>query len=85
MRSLKEKADALELFDCSYKESFQIEDKISLVLEANIFNNLKDLVLDGISGANSKDSLFINTMNLLNKVSYVKHLTGNDPAKLNKK
>jgi predicted ATPase len=82
---LKEKADALELFDCSYKGSFQIEDKISLALEANISNNLKDLILEGIFGANFNDSLFINTMNLLYKVSSVKHLTGNDPAKLNQK
>jgi len=85
VKDLNEKADILEIFDCSYKESFQIEDKISLVLEASSPQNLKELILDGISGSKLDHSLFLNTLKLLFGNSYIKNLLGNNPVKLNQK
>jgi hypothetical protein len=84
---LKEATKLIESFDYSKKETIEIDENVTLVLELEKDENLKliDTILEAIKFANLSDSLYINLANLLKNKLSIKNHTGNESNKLSQK
>lgn len=84
---LKEATKTIESFDYSKKETIEIDENVTLVLELEKDENLKliDTILEAIKSAKLSDSLYINLTNLLKNKLSIKNHTGNESNKLSQK
>ncbi len=70
---LKNKSYLLQDFNYNKIEKIQINEDVSLVLEIEMLQSLKEKILNGLNDANLEQSLFINTLNLLNNKCSIKN------------
>ena len=84
---LKKATKTIESFDYSKKETIEIDENVTLVLEVEKDENLKliDAILEAIKSSNVSDSLYINLANLLKNKLSIKSHTGNESNKLSQK
>jgi len=82
---LKYKCSELESFEYAKKEIIIINDDVSLVLEIEKEEEIKNIILDGINNSNKTKSLYVNILFLLNNKSNIKNYPTNDSENLNKK
>ena len=84
---LKETTKKVESFDYSKKETIEIDENVTLVLELEKDEHLKliDTMLEAIKSANLSDSLYINLANLLKNKLSIKNHTGNESSKFSQK
>lgn len=80
---LKEATNIIESFDYSKKETIEIDENVTLVLEVEKIEELKLIgtILDAIKSSKESDSLYINLLNLLRNKLSIKSHTGNESNK----
>lgn len=84
---LKEATKTIESFDYSKKETIEIDDNATLVLEVEKSENFKlfDSILEAIRTAITTRSIYINLIKLLNNDLQIKTHGGNQSSELSKK
>lgn len=82
---MKNRCFELELFEYSKKVKIKVNDDVSLFLEIEKKEELKNTILDGINNCDVKKSLYSNIHSLLKKECSIKNYTEIDHATLSKK
>lgn len=84
---LKSNSDNLESFDYSLLQEIEINQSVELILEVEkLFSgSIKMLILEGVKDCNSEESLYLNSLGLLNGSKTIKHYDTISAENLNKK
>jgi PHP domain len=82
---LKQKCIELESFTYAKKEKIVLNEDVSLVLEIEKKEELRNMILEGLKGSNYKVSFFLNILSLINKSSSIKNHPDNNSISLDKK
>ena len=85
MKILRLKSQALENFDYSLQKEIELDEQTKLVLEIEKEDDLKQIILEGISNSDTQKSIYLNLIYLLNGKIKIKNLPNNQPNNLSKK
>jgi len=85
MKLLKIKSSNLDNFDYSLKQKIDLNEQTELVLEVEKQDDLRKIILEGISNSDFEKSIYLNLLNLLNGKNRIKNHKNNLPENLNKK
>lgn len=85
LKELKNKSEILEKYNYSKVESFSLNDDINFAIETDDGGSVKAQILDGINGSKVNESIYLNSLSLLNLRSTVKIHKTNLPSDLRKK
>lgn len=76
---------AIESYKYNFKQKILINDDVSVIIEIEEKENIKDKILDGINGSQSQSSLFKNILTLVNDHVKLKNLPDNSQENFRKK
>lgn len=75
----------IENYKYNFKQEISINDDVSIILEIEEKENIKDKILDGVNGAQVNSSLFKNILGLVNGSNKIKNLPDNSQENFRKK